>query len=92
MKANQGVFLASRVVFGTGHLVFQSLADACMNAEAKVIEKVGYWEDNKQYDLTPFQLAQYKAQRKLDTKKKQQKVMSQYDKMALLISKKKQLV
>lgn len=74
MKTARVVFNTSRVVLGLGHLAFQSLADGCMNAEALVVDKTGYWEDGKQYKLTPYQVSQYKAQRKVATKRTQKEV------------------
>ena len=91
MKTKQVVFNTARLVFGTSHIICQSLADASMNAEASVIKKTGYWEDNKQYELTPQQLLQYKAQRKLHTKKTQRKVSAKYQELSNMIEAKKKI-
>lgn len=91
MKTAQVVFNASRLVLGTSHLVFQTLADASMNAEAKIIDKTGYWENGKQYKLTDHQLNQYKAQRKVHTKHVQRKAKAKYNKLSAMIEAKKQV-
>ena len=91
MKTTQAVFNTSRIVLGTGHLIFQTLADACMNAEASVVAKTGYWEKGKQYELTPRQLLQYKAQRKLHTKKVQKDTLEKMDRLRKMIDDKKKI-
>lgn len=91
MKTAQVVFNASRLVLGTSHLVFQTLADASMNAEAKIVDKTGYWEAGEQYKLTPHQLTQYKAQRKLHTKHTQRKASAKYKALSAMIDEKKKV-
>ena len=91
MKTKQVVFNASRLVLGTSHLVFQTLADASMNAEAAIVAKTGYWEGDKQYELTPRHLTQYKAQRKVHTKKTQRKVSAKYNELSAMIEAKKKI-
>ena len=91
MKTQQVLFNSARLVLGTSHLVFQTLADASMNAEAAVVAKTGYWEGDKQYVLTPRQLTQYKAQRKLHTSKTQKKVSAKVQTMKDMIEAKKKI-
>lgn len=91
MKATQGVFLASRLVLGTSHLVFQSLADLSIKAEAKVVERTGYWEDNKQYKLSSEQIGEYKQARRDHTTKTQKAVSAKYKALSKMIDDKKKI-
>lgn len=92
MKTAQGVFLASRVVLGTSHVLFQSLADLTIKAEKAVVSKTGYWEDNKQYILDDKQLGEYANARREHTRKTQAMMSSKYKAISKMIDDKKKLV
>ena len=99
MKTTQGVFLASRFVLGTSHLVFQSLADLSLKAEAKVVERTGYWGvDDKhpekgmqQYTLSNEQLREYTQARRDHTRMVQSKMSAKYRKLSKMIDDKKKV-
>ena len=63
MKGKQAVFNVSRVVLGTSHLVFQTLADMSLEAEVKVIKRTGYWENGRELQLTDEEIQEYKKAR-----------------------------
>ena len=79
MNTSKSLFHVARVVFGTGHLVFQTAADLCMNAEVAVVRKTGFQDSNGDMRMfgeeKHFTERNYKIGRGLKTKATQAKVV-----------------
>ncbi len=93
MRTTQTVFKVARAVFGTSHLVFQSLADLSLEAEVSVLNKTGFeltdgtmahfgdtWTDTETGEEGVFTQDMFREGRKAITKGRQQKVIAGYDK------------
>jgi len=68
MNSKKAVFRVATTLLGTGHLVFQSLADACLEAEVQVVKRTGYYSrSGEYYQLPEVGVKDYKKQRQQHT-------------------------
>ena len=96
MKVAKTVFIGSKVLLGTSHLVLQSLADLALHAETEIVKRTGYWDKDKQGKdvqtmLTEADITSYKTQRRAHTSKLQGVALEKYNKLSAMIDKKKNI-
>ena len=79
MRTSKVLFHVARVLFGTGHLVLQTGADLCMEAEVQCVKRTGFEDSNGDMrrfgEEEHFTERNYKIGRGLKTRKTQRQVV-----------------